>query len=98
IAVDAQGNAYTTGITYSPNFPTRNAFQPHAATGVVYRSGDAGKTWEVSDNGQPTGVSILVVDPAATSTIYSAGDRGVAKSTDGAATWKLVNNGIVNPR
>jgi hypothetical protein len=28
IAVDAAGNAYVAGETYSPNFPVRNAFQP----------------------------------------------------------------------
>ncbi len=34
IAVDAGGSAYLTGLTYSPNFPTRGAIQPaFAATG-----------------------------------------------------------------
>jgi Beta-propeller repeat len=33
IAVDSAGNAYVTGFTYSDDFPTVNAFQPHLAGG-----------------------------------------------------------------
>ena len=39
IAVDASGNAYVTGTTYSTNFPTANAFQ--AAFGGCGNCGDA---------------------------------------------------------
>jgi outer membrane protein assembly factor BamB len=39
IAADADGNAYVTGFTMSPNFPTRNALQPSWACGGTY--GDA---------------------------------------------------------
>jgi hypothetical protein len=34
IAVDRFGNAYVTGITRSPDFPTKNAFQPTFAGGL----------------------------------------------------------------
>jgi hypothetical protein len=39
IAADAQGNAYVTGSTMSPNFPTRNALQSDWRCGDLY--GDA---------------------------------------------------------
>jgi len=38
IAVDKASEAYLTGTTYSKDFPTRNAFQPHYAGG---KYGDA---------------------------------------------------------
>ena len=96
IALDAQDNAYLTGVTYSPDFPTQNALQPRAAVAVLYRSSDGGKTWEPSDNGLRMAATILLTDPRTPSTIYAAGDRGVFKSSDGGDTWKAVNNGIAN--
>ena len=78
IALDPQDNAYVTGITYSPNFPTQNAIQQRAAVAVLYRSGDGGKAWEPSDNGLPSGVSVMAIDPQTPSTIYSAGDRAAS--------------------
>ena len=39
IAVDTMGSAYVTGVTYSSDFPTKNAFQPGGHTGNG--SGDA---------------------------------------------------------
>ncbi|MFL6352998.1 MAG: SBBP repeat-containing protein [Bryobacteraceae bacterium] len=39
IAVDAHGNAYVTGRTASPDFPTKNAFQP--MLGGPFASGNA---------------------------------------------------------
>ena len=35
IAVDAAGNAYVTGDTQSPNFPTANALYPDAIGGWI---------------------------------------------------------------
>jgi Beta-propeller repeat len=35
IAVDASGDAYITGYTYSTNFPTKNPLQPQSAGGIA---------------------------------------------------------------
>ncbi|HEX8282985.1 MAG TPA: SBBP repeat-containing protein [Pyrinomonadaceae bacterium] len=50
VAVDSAGNAYVTGITYSTDFPTVNAFQP--VTGGGYSDGFVAKL-------DPTGSSLV---------------------------------------
>lgn len=69
IGVDAAGNLFVTGVTYSPDFPTKDPFQPSLRGGsdafvvkldpaatFVYSTYLGGSSWE-------TGYS-LVVDPA----------------------------------
>ena len=62
----------------------------------VYRSEDAGETWNHLGLAAQSIVSKIVVDPSNTQTIYAAtmgipfeksNDRGLYKSTDGGATW-----------
>ena len=59
----------------------------------LYKSGDAGATWSIANNGLPpmSYVTSIAID-ATTGTVYASylvGDPtgGVAKSTDGGATW-----------
>lgn len=56
--------------------------------GDLRRTHDGGQTWEVATNPgvTPFGNAGIVFDPQAPSTIYAAG-IGIAKSTDGGATW-----------
>ncbi|MEO8099843.1 MAG: SBBP repeat-containing protein [Acidobacteriota bacterium] len=78
IAVDAQGNAYVTGLTRSPNFPRVNAPQAKCTTGL---QGDA------------TDAFVAKLDPTGSNLLYSTCvggsgievGRGIAVAADGSA-------------
>ncbi len=65
----------------------------------VFRSSDAGKTWQRAGLADTHTVSALVVDPSNPQVVYASAmghvfkpnsERGVFKSTDGGHTWKKV--------
>jgi photosystem II stability/assembly factor-like uncharacterized protein len=63
--------------------------------GRMFRSRDAGATWQTAPAPQPgVGVSTLALDPATTATLYAGTgpaslgfDSSIYRSTDGAASW-----------
>ena len=59
IAVDAAGDAYVTGQTYSPDFPTVNAFQSKLANAKDPAVGFAGATDAFVTKLDPTGTKII---------------------------------------
>lgn len=89
LAVDRLGRAYVTGNTWSPDFPTANAFQPALGGSPAFRSTDGGVTWVGIPTGlRATSVLTFAIDPAHTSTVYAGtASDGVFKSTDGGMTW-----------
>ena len=62
----------------------------------VYKSTDAGATWNPANSGLGYAwVERVVVDPASPSTIYACTKQGIGKSIDGGATWDTVYEGSV---
>jgi hypothetical protein len=97
LALDTAGNAYLTGSTDSPDFPTSNAMQPDKKGSAVYFSNNAGSSW----NAAGTGLSVsqvydLAIDPKNPVTIYAGTDRGVFKTTNGGGAWALVSANQIN--
>lgn len=67
----------------------------------VYKSEDAGKSWKNMGLKNSEHIGKIIVDPSNSNTIYVAaygpvwkegGDRGLYKSIDGGATWKLIKS------
>lgn len=56
----------------------------------LFRSADAGRTWERRDHGiVGKAVTSVAIDPAAPDTLYAATDRGLFRSTDAGRTWSV---------
>ena len=96
IAVDSQGSAYVTGVTYSANFPVKNAFQNTSSIAPFYRSSNAGTSWasrgipDAIGDGDPLGdalVRAMVVAPDAQSSVYLGTINGLFKSVDHGDSW-----------
>jgi photosystem II stability/assembly factor-like uncharacterized protein len=73
--------------------------------GGVFKSVDAGATWQRSGLGSVY-VQSLAIDPVSPATLYAgtgplsgqgSPGSGVFKSTDGGATWQDMNTGLTNP-
>jgi photosystem II stability/assembly factor-like uncharacterized protein len=56
--------------------------------GGVFKSTDAGATWNIANSGLPaTDAEALAIDPGSPGTIYAVSSEGVFKSRDGATSW-----------
>ncbi|HEY9228907.1 MAG TPA: hypothetical protein VIP11_19805, partial [Gemmatimonadaceae bacterium] len=81
---------------------SRNTIEPGAG---VYKSTNGGSTWSFIGLRETQHIGRIAVDPRNANVVYVAalgpawkagGDRGLYKSTDGGATWKLIKAGA-NP-
>ena len=88
VTLDANGNAFITGITSDARLPIVGGGQAYLAGDVYLVSADGGVSYQAQRTGlaaaQTTGI---VFDPNVQSSIYAATMQGVFHSPDGGATW-----------
>src|SRR5579863_109263 len=87
LGVDAQGNTYIAGSTYSTTFPVKAAVQSHLASAGLYRIDGPGSAY--AELGL-TSASFIVIDPLNANTLYSASSGALLKSVDGGATFSAL--------
>jgi photosystem II stability/assembly factor-like uncharacterized protein len=101
-------SAVNSGTVYALAIDPQGSSTLYASVGGsgVFKSTDAGESWSSVNSGLPAEtifvmnsapfypVSILVIDPRNTSTVYAGTHSGVFKSTDGGASWGAVNAGL----
>jgi hypothetical protein len=87
LGVDAQGNTYIAGSTYSAAFPVKNAVQNHLASNGLYRIDGPGSDYVELGL---TSASFIVVDPLNANTLYSSSTGTLLKSTNGGVTFSAL--------
>src|SRR5579863_424640 len=84
LGVDAQGNTYIAGSTYSAAFPVKAAVQNHLASAGLYRIDGPGPAYAALGL---TSASSIAVDSQSPNTLYATSSDQLLKSTDGGATF-----------
>lgn len=91
LAVDAQGNAFVTGVSHRDDFGGVNALQPRPLLKSIYATTDGGETWQARNTGLPAQqVYSMAIDPARPGTMYAATIRGLYKTITGGSAWTRV--------
>ena len=67
-----------------------------ATDGMIFKSTDAGATWNAASNGLATTAdrspNVLIIDPKTPSNVYLATNAGIYKTTDGGTSWQRSGN------
>lgn len=71
---------------------------PIGFSAIIYKSFDGGVSWQQSAAGIPGSTGILALDPrhpaTLLATLYSVNLSGIARSTDGASSWAVSDQGL----
>lgn len=79
-------------VAVDPGFPS---ILYAATNNGVYRSSNAGSSWNPSNNGLSTkDVSCLAIDPINPNVLYVGTSPGLFKSINGATSWNPANTGL----
>jgi len=100
---DANGNTYYVSTIAAALVDPQNNFHPYPPDfGHVFRTSDAGRTWQsvgaqdVATGGLPNvGVNVIKVDPDDPATIYVGTEIGLYRSTDAGQTWSRFGAGTL---
>ncbi|MCU1232113.1 MAG: glycosyl hydrolase, repeat-containing protein [Candidatus Solibacter sp.] len=90
IATSSRGDIYIAGTTTSFDISVKNAAQPAFGEARIMRTTDLGVTW-TRVGAPPANVIAVVADPVTPQILFAGGDKGIYKSVDSGATWKLVH-------
>ncbi len=81
-------NAEATLVLIDPEQPAR-VYAANTAT--LYRSNDAGQTWEPASEGLSQAVAALALDPRQPERLYALTTEGALyRSEDGATSWTML--------
>lgn len=90
IAVDAGGSAYVIGTTSSMDFPTERPLDVAVRTGPLWKTEDAGRTWQNLPL-DSYNVNILTASPPPEETWYAGTLEGWFKSATHGAQWSRID-------
>jgi len=88
VSLDANGNAYITGITSNARMPIAGGTQPYLGGDVYLVSADGGVTFQARRSGLAAAqITAIAFDPRVRSLVYAGTLQGVFRSVDGGNTW-----------
>ncbi len=88
LGVDAVGNTYIAGSTYSATFPVKAAAQSHSASAGLYRIDGPGSAYAALGI---TSAYYVVVDPQNPNTIYAVTPSGLQRSVNAGAAFTPIS-------
>jgi hypothetical protein len=102
VSVGRPASGFVSDILVDPTNPTRlwvtySSLSAGVVGGRVFRSDDAGSTWQDVSAGLPLiAINAIEIDPLNPDTVFVAADVGVYRSVNAGAVWTSFNNNLPN--